>query len=61
MAVPKRRTSKYRKNIRRSHLSIAPKAMIRCSNCGHANIPHRVCTNCGYYRGRNVLHLELTD
>ena len=61
MAVPKRRTSKYRKNIRRSHLAITPKAQIRCGNCGYAVIPHRVCPQCGHYRGRNVLHLELTD
>ncbi|HGY91908.1 MAG TPA: 50S ribosomal protein L32 [Planctomycetes bacterium] len=61
MAVPKRRTSKYRKNIRRSHHHIEPKAMIRCGNCSHAVIPHRVCPNCGYYRGRNVLHLDLFD
>ena len=61
MAVPKRRTSVARKNLRRSHHSISPKALVRCSNCNHAVMPHRVCGNCGHYRGKNVLHLELTD
>ncbi|MEZ6194936.1 MAG: 50S ribosomal protein L32 [Planctomycetota bacterium] len=60
MAVPKRRTSKARKRIRRSHHNISPLAMIRCGNCNQAVLPHRVCGNCGFYRGRNVLHLDLT-
>ena len=61
MAVPKRRTSKSRKRMRRSHLAVKAVPTIRCSNCNAAVIPHRVCGNCGYYRGRNVLFLELTD
>ena len=61
MAVPKRRTSKSRKNMRRSHHSISAVATIRCSNCSSAVVPHRVCWNCGFYRGRNVLHLDLQD
>ena len=61
MAVPKRRTSKSRKRVRRSHHALSTPSVVRCSNCGRAQIPHRVCANCGYYRGRNVLHLELTD
>lgn len=61
MAVPKRRTSKRRKNIRRSHHQLDVRSQIRCSNCGSAVLPHRVCGNCGHYRGKDVLHLSLTD
>ncbi|MEE9392244.1 MAG: 50S ribosomal protein L32 [Planctomycetota bacterium] len=60
MAVPKRRTSKSRKRMRRSHLAIKAVPMIRCSNCSTAVVPHRVCGNCGHYRGRDILHLDLT-
>jgi large subunit ribosomal protein L32 len=59
MAVPKRRMSKARKRKRRAHDAIQPVAQIRCSNCSSAVIPHRVCSNCGYYRGRDVLNLGL--
>ena len=61
MAVPKRRTSKSKKNMRRSHHAVRALSTIRCSNCSHSLIPHRVCANCGHYRGKNVLHLELND
>lgn len=27
----------------------------KCPRCGAAVLPHRVCTNCGYYRGRQVI------
>ena len=60
MAVPKRRTSSSKKRMRRSHHAITATALIRCSNCNSAVKPHRVCGNCGYYRGRNVLNLDLT-
>ena len=34
MAVPKRRTSKTRKNKRRTHLKISVPGMTECPNCG---------------------------
>ena len=54
MAVPKRRTSKTRKNRRRSHLALKTPSFSKCSNCGHIVLPHRVCQNCGYYNKRSV-------
>lgn len=29
-----------------------------CSNCQARVIPHRVCPDCGYYRGRQVITIE---
>ena len=49
MAHPKRRTSKARKRIRRSHLAQPVHALNQCSRCGAAKRSHRVCSNCGYY------------
>jgi len=58
MPVPKRRTSKTRKRNRRSHLALTPVQTVVCKQCGHATLPHAVCSNCGHYRGREVLTVE---
>ena len=49
MANPKRKISKYRKRIRRSHLALNPSPVNYCPRCGSAKRPHRVCDNCGHY------------
>ena len=54
MAVPKRRTSKRRKNLRRSHHAVNAVATSQCPNCGGTTRPHRVCDECGWYKGRQV-------
>lgn len=53
--LPKHRTSRGRKNRRRSHDALKPKQLVQCSNCGEKRLPHRVCPHCGYYRGREVV------
>lgn len=58
MAVPKKRTSKMKKRMRRSHHHIKRRALARCANCGAASMPHRVCHNCGQYAGRTVTEQE---
>ncbi len=58
MAVPKRRTSRSRKNKRRAHDAIGTPARSTCSQCGEPKLPHRVCANCGTYRGREVVQTE---
>ncbi|MCK1977262.1 50S ribosomal protein L32 [Jeotgalicoccus huakuii] len=55
MAVPKRRTSKTRKNKRRSHMRISMPGMVECPNCGEAKLAHRVCKECGSYKGEEVV------
>lgn len=55
MAVPFRRTSKMKKAVRRSHLALKAPGMITCPNCGELTLSHRVCPNCGYYKGKLVV------
>ncbi len=55
MAVPKRRTTRSKRNMRRAnHDKVAAPTIIPCANCGAMTVPHRVCDACGYYKGRAV-------
>lgn len=55
MPTPKKKTSRSRRNMRRSHDSLSAPAMGTCSNCGAISRPHRVCAECGHYRGKEVV------
>lgn len=57
MAVPKRKTSKTRKNWRRAHHALTTPASASCPNCGASRLPHRVCRSCGHYRGAERIQL----
>ena len=58
MAVPFRRTSKTKKRMRRTHLKKEVGAMTKCPKCGAMIQPHRACTECGYYKNREVIKKE---
>jgi len=52
MAVPKRKTSKARRDKRRATHKLEPTTIVACGACGSPKLPHRVCPSCGTYRGR---------
>ena len=58
MAVPKRKTSKATRDQRRSHDALGTPARSTCGQCGEPKLPHRVCQNCGTYRGREVIQTD---
>lgn len=59
MAVPKRKVSKARRDKRRSAVwKLDAPALCKCSNCGEFTSPHKVCKNCGYYKGVEVIKKE---
>ena len=58
MAVPKGKTSKSKRDKRRSHHAIGPAARSNCPQCGEPKLPHRVCSHCGSYRGREVVQTD---
>ena len=51
MAVPKRRTSKARKNSRKANWKLSAPAVSECPQCHEPKLSHRMCKNCGYYDG----------
>lgn len=55
MAVPQRRISKTRKRQRRTHFKLAPSGLVECPHCGAMIRAHRVCPECGYYKGKQIL------
>ncbi|MQC26551.1 MAG: 50S ribosomal protein L32 [Chloroflexi bacterium] len=56
--LPKRKVSKGRRDRRRAHDALEARNLVSCSNCGEKRLPHRVCLNCGYYKGREVIAVE---
>ncbi|MCH7657002.1 MAG: 50S ribosomal protein L32 [Bacteroidetes bacterium] len=52
MAHPKRKTSKQRRDKRRTHYKATAPTVATCSNCGATVRYHRVCPECGYYKGK---------
>ena len=44
--------------MRRTHLKKEVGALTTCPKCGAVVRPHRVCTKCGYYAGKEVLATE---
>ena len=55
MAVPKQRKTKSRRNQRRMHIHLKQPFLAVCPKCGKPVLPHTVCKNCGYYKGRQVI------
>jgi large subunit ribosomal protein L32 len=57
MAVPKRKVSKSRRNMRRSHNRLRAVNLGECPNCGELKLAHHICQACGHYNGREVIAL----
>lgn len=54
MAVPKRKTSKSRRDKRRAQHRIEAPRVNECPVCHQPKRPHRVCPTCKTYRGREI-------
>ena len=61
MAVPFRKVSKTRGRKRRTHYKISENSTVKCPSCGEEIRPHRVCANCGTYKGKEVIKKETTE
>ena len=55
MAVPKRRKSSSKRDMRRAnHDKVTVPNLIACPNCSEPTVPHRVCASCGFYKGIKI-------
>jgi len=55
---PKRKLSPGRGARRRAHDALEAANTVACSNCGTVILPHTVCPNCGFYKGREVIEIK---
>jgi large subunit ribosomal protein L32 len=55
MAVPKQKQSHSRTTLRRSTHKVTPAATNACPQCHSPKLSHRVCSVCGFYKGRSVV------
>ena len=51
MAVPRHKMSKMKQRSRRGQDALSPAARTLCPRCNAEKLPHRVCGQCGHYRG----------
>ena len=58
MAVPKKKVSKSRRNMRRSHDSLKQQAYVEDGTTGEFHRPHHVDMKTGYYKGRQVIEVK---
>lgn len=58
MAVPRQKKSRSRRQNQRAHDSLTKPNSSKCSNCGAARMPHRVCGACGWYNGKTVIEVD---
>ena len=61
MAVPKQKQSHARTSKRRAQHKISAPSVNACPQCHQPRRPHRVCPNCGFYAGREVVHVHDHD
>lgn len=55
---PKKRHSRQRQGKRRAHITLALAGSTICAQCGAQIMPHRVCPQCGFYKGKQVIKVE---
>lgn len=56
MGVPKRKASKQRGRQRRAaNMKIEAPALVECPQCHALIVPHHLCPDCGYYKGKEVV------
>jgi large subunit ribosomal protein L32 len=60
MAVPKRKTSKSKKRMRRSHSALTPVNISFDKETGEARLPHHA-TPSGNYNGRTAIRQKVAE
>ena len=61
MANPKHKVASTRRDKRRSPYMAFVQTVVTCSNCGAAVLYHRVCPECGFYRGKLAIEKKAAE
>ena len=61
MPHPKKKTTTRKQGLRRSHLALKRTPSTTCSHCKAAIRPHTACTNCGWYKGKQVIDVRTVE
>lgn len=59
MALPGKKCPRSGKRHRLSWFKQKPKGLGVCLKCKKPILPHRACSFCGFYRGREVMIIKL--
>jgi len=56
MPNPRRKISRSKRDKRRANwiASLNASNLSLCGNCNEMKLPHHVCPNCGYYKGKAI-------
>jgi large subunit ribosomal protein L32 len=60
MAVPKKKKSRSKRDMRRSHDRVKMPNVSVCPQCHEPALPHHACPQCGSYRGKTIIKIEET-
>lgn len=59
MTSPARRASKSRRDARKAQVfKLKLPGIVECPQCHEMKLAHRVCKNCGYYNGKEVISVS---
>lgn len=58
MPLPRSKTSRSKRDKRRTHQKLSLLNVSLCPQCGEAKLPHHACPHCGNYKGREILKIE---
>ncbi len=58
MAVPKQKKTRSKRNMRRAHFKPKATNLVECPQCHEQKLPHHVCPNCGYYKGKQAVEVD---
>ncbi|QEK39526.1 50S ribosomal protein L32 [Candidatus Sneabacter namystus] len=58
MAVPKRKTSKSKRNHRRAHHALSKVNVMQNKNSGDCVLPHHINLSDGTYKGKSVVKMS---
>jgi large subunit ribosomal protein L32 len=61
MAVPKKKTSKSKRNMRRSHHALGKVNVIVDKDTGEYRLPHHIDSSSGVYNARQIIEQKIVE